>query len=167
MLIAFGAPMPPSHISPTLAAEPYPETLRVLDEILTDFIIETCHAAAAVASYANRQKLKTSDFEFVLRKDKHKLGHVQSMFEKKRVLDRDRKGADFEGLGGGRMGVGDLEVLAEGAGEKGTAKGVGRGRGKRRKKAEIDREKDREAAGGGGGDEGERPTKKARSDKGG
>lgn len=135
MLQGYGAPGNPFDPA---QSEPYPETLRVLDEILTDFIIETCHSAVEVAAYSGRQKLKTSDFEFVLRKDAAKVGHVQGMFEKKRDIDSKRKGADFEGLGVGKIGVDDLAALAQEAGEEGTRKGVGRGKGRRKREREKD-----------------------------
>ena len=83
MLQAFGAPGDPFNPD---QAETYPETLRVLDEILTDFIIETCHGAVEVANYAGRQKLKTEDFLFVLRKDEKKLGRVQELFASQREI---------------------------------------------------------------------------------
>ena len=44
--------------------DPLPETIRCLDEIVTDFIIETCHTAAASATYAHRAKIKVDDFKF-------------------------------------------------------------------------------------------------------
>jgi transcription initiation factor TFIID subunit 13 len=62
--------------TPTTQA-PLSSTIAVLDEILTDFIIETCHAAALSASYSRRQKIKVDDFKFVLRKDPALLGRVQ------------------------------------------------------------------------------------------
>lgn len=161
MLAGYGAPGDPFDPA---QSEPYPETLRVLDEIVTDFIIETCHSAVEVAAYSGRQKLKTSDFEFVLRKDPAKVGHVQSMFEKKRNLDTQRRGADFDQLGtAGKIGVDDLAALAQEAGEEGTRKGVGRGKGRRK------REREKEEGGvDGDGVSGdgmmERGSKKARSE---
>jgi transcription initiation factor TFIID subunit 13 len=163
MLAGYGAPGNP--LDPA-QSEPYPETLRVLDEIVTDFIIETCHAVVEVAAYSGRQKLKTSDFEFVLRKDPAKVGHVQSMFEKKRNLDTQRRGADFDQLGtAGKIGVDDLAALAQEAGEEGTRKGVGRGKGRRK------REREKEEGGADGDGDGasgdgttERGSKKARSE---
>lgn len=117
---------------PTSFTQPYPETLRVLDEILTDFIIETCHNAVAIASYSGRTKLKLADFEWVLRRDAMKLGRVQEMFRKKREVDSYRKvvtdGADA------RMGVNELMELGGAVGEEGTGKGKGRGRGRRKKR---------------------------------
>ncbi|KAH0288958.1 hypothetical protein KCU71_g15608, partial [Aureobasidium melanogenum] len=56
--------------------QPLPATLTTLDEIITDFIIETCHSAAICASYSRRQKIKVDDFKWVLRRDAKKLGRV-------------------------------------------------------------------------------------------
>lgn len=137
-------PTPNKDSTPTPFTQPYPETLRVLDEILTDFIIETCHSAVGVASYSGRTKLKLADFEWVLRRDAMKLGRVQEMFRKKREVDSYRKvvteGADA------RMGVNELMELGDAVGEEGTGKGKGRGRG-RRKKRNVD-EMDGEEGGG-------------------
>ena len=120
---------------PTPFTQPFPETLKVLDEILTDFIIETCHNAVAVATYSGRAKLKLSDFEFMLRRDSIKLGRVQEMFKKKRDIDNKKKLFDAtEGKDGTKLAVGDLVNLGEVVGEEGTGKGKGRGRGRRRKR---------------------------------
>ena len=165
LLAGYGAPGDPLSSS---QSQPYPETLRVLDEMVTDFIIETCHSAVEVANYSGRQKLKTSDFEFVLRKDPMKVGHVQTMFERSKEIKDARKGADLEGLGGGgaaRIGVEDLTVLAREAGEEGTRKGVGRGKG-RKKKREREGEGE-EGAGGGGGAEDARSNGAREEDGGG
>lgn len=162
--------------APTPFNKPFPETIRVLDEILTDFIIETCHNAVSVATYSGRAKLKLSDFEFVLRRDAVKLGRVQEMFKKKREIDNKKKLFDTnEGKEGAKMNVGDLMNLGEVIGEEGTGKGKGRGRGRRKKR-------DREEDGGLGGSAGaaglesgtgliageadgdERPSKKPRSE---
>ncbi|RMD42500.1 hypothetical protein DV735_g2580, partial [Chaetothyriales sp. CBS 134920] len=79
---AYLATLPPtantSH-RPTPFHSPFPETLRVLDEIVTDFIIETCHEAVAHAALARRQKLTINDFKFVLRRDQMKLGRVHEI----------------------------------------------------------------------------------------
>ena len=167
---------------PTPFTQPFPETVRVLDEILTDFIIETCHNAVSVATYSGRAKLKLSDFEYVLRRDSIKLGRVQEMFKKKRDIDNKKKLFDTnEGKDGTKMAVGELMNLGEVVGEEGTGKGKGRGRGRRKKR---DRE-DASTVGGGDdarsaigaasgsqgrehgspeGEEDDRASKKARSD---
>jgi transcription initiation factor TFIID subunit 13 len=69
---------------------PLPSTISVLDEILTDFIIETCHAAALSASYSRRQKIKVDDFKFVLRKDSVLLGRVQEQLWRERRIKEAR-----------------------------------------------------------------------------
>ncbi|KAL1956963.1 hypothetical protein VTO42DRAFT_6452 [Malbranchea cinnamomea] len=87
MLYAYGDTKP----HPDFPQEPNPETVRVLDEMVTDFIIETCHAAARVAAYAGRQKVKAEDFHFALRHDPAKLGRVQELFRLERELKEARK----------------------------------------------------------------------------
>ncbi|EEP80925.1 predicted protein [Uncinocarpus reesii 1704] len=79
---------------PDFPQEPNPETVRVLDEIVTDFIIETCHAAAQVAAHAGRQKVKVDDFMFVIRRDATKLGRVQELFQLEKELKEARKAFD-------------------------------------------------------------------------
>ena len=168
---------------------PYPETLRVLDEILTDFIIETCHGAVRHASLAGRQKINAKDFEFVIRRDEHKMGRVQDLVRRNKALTKDRKIVDGnEGAQVGKFSEDLMGGLAAYAGEdSGTGKGRGRGRGRRRKRAEMEGNLDgtveREGEDGAGigdglvgeddldgdGDEGEdegRATKRARSDTG-
>lgn len=75
---------------------PLPETVRVLDEIVTDYIIETCHEAAAVAHHARRAKIKLDDFKFMLRRDTGKLGRVSEMLETDKELKRKRKAFDTD-----------------------------------------------------------------------
>ncbi|KAI9822773.1 MAG: Transcription initiation factor TFIID subunit 13 [Thelocarpon impressellum] len=71
--------------------QPLDETVKVLDEIVTDFIIETCHEAASHASYSRRQKIKVDDFTFALRKDPAKLGRVQELVQMDKHLKKLRK----------------------------------------------------------------------------
>lgn len=161
MLYGYGAPMPPAGTS--INPKPNSETIRVLDEIVTDFIIETCHGAVAIASYSGRTKLKLEDFQWVIRNDPAKLGRVKAKFEAKRHIDREKKLPGVDGGGdGAKLAVDDMEALAAEAGEEGTGKGKGRGRGRgRRKKRDIaqtdgaDDEDDAEDV--------ERSVKKARS----
>jgi transcription initiation factor TFIID subunit 13 len=70
---------------------PLPETVRVLDEILTDFIQSISFEATRGANYAGRQKVKFEDFEFAFRKNPDFLGKVQEVFEKKGEIDLARK----------------------------------------------------------------------------
>lgn len=75
---------------------PLPETVRILDEIVTDYIIETCHEAASVAHHARRAKIKLDDFKFMLRRDTGKLGRVSEMLETDKELKRKRKAFDTD-----------------------------------------------------------------------
>ena len=138
LLFAYGAPSNPYSTSYEDAI--YPETLRCLDDITTDFIIETCHNAVSVANLAGRQKLKLDDFLFALRKDEKKLGRVQLQFERKKEIEDAKKGFDSNVLGGEgkKLAVEDLEVLAGEVGEEGTGKGKGRGRGRKKRKVDAD-----------------------------
>jgi transcription initiation factor TFIID subunit 13 len=68
----------------------------VLDEIITDYIIETCHEAASVAHHARRAKIKLDDFKFMLRRDTGKLGRVSEMLETDKELKRKRKAFDTD-----------------------------------------------------------------------
>ncbi|KAJ4318931.1 hypothetical protein N0V94_004161 [Neodidymelliopsis sp. IMI 364377] len=118
---------------------PLPETVRVLDEIITDYIIETCHEAASVAHHARRAKIKLDDFKFMLRRDTGKLGRVSEMLETDKELKRKRKAFDTD----------EGAVL-----QKGDAKG------------EDDEGQSAAKKGKGGDDDGERKKKKKKKDKG-
>ncbi|KAK4496082.1 hypothetical protein PRZ48_012061 [Zasmidium cellare] len=113
-----------------------PTTLTVLDEILTDFIIETCHAAATCASYSRRQKIKMDDFRFVLRRNGAMLGRVAEQMARERWIKNQRKMVDFEEIG--REGVTELAGIAEAGGAENELKKKGRGRGGRKKRKAED-----------------------------
>ena len=70
---------------------PLPETIRVLDEIVTDFIIETCHQAARAAHISGRQKVKVDDFKFAIRGDELMLGRVKELLNMDKELKEARK----------------------------------------------------------------------------
>ena len=99
---------------------PLRATVLTLDEIITDYIIETCHEAAAVATHARRQKIKLDDFKFMLRRDTAKLGRVSELLETDKELKKKRKAFDTE--------EGNVVKSVEEDGE-----GAGRGRGRRKK----------------------------------
>ena len=89
--------------------------MRVLDEIVTDFLIETCHDAAKTAAAAGRQKVKVEDFKFVIRGDPHMLGRVNELLALDRELKDARKHFDTDegkvGLErGGRKNTADKEA---------------------------------------------------------
>ena len=114
---------------------PLSSTISTLDEILSDFIIETCHSAALCASYSRRQKIKVDDFRWVLRKNPALLGRVSEQLFREKYIKAQRRLVDFDAYG--KEGAAELADLAEvgGAGEEDlkAGKGVG-GKGKGRKK---------------------------------
>ncbi|KAH8677553.1 transcription initiation factor IID, 18kD subunit-domain-containing protein [Xylariales sp. PMI_506] len=70
---------------------PLPETVRVMDEILTEFVEGVCFEASGHATAAGRQKLKFDDFEFSLRRHPQYLGRVRTMFDKRVEIKNMRK----------------------------------------------------------------------------
>lgn len=136
-------PLPPKIVETFLLAfgdndYPLPETTRILDEIITDYIIETCHEAASVAHHARRAKIKLDDFKFMLRRDTGKLGRVSDMLETDKELKNKRKAFNTD----------EGQVQAEAVGglaEERTEGAEGEGGKKKRKK------KNEEGGGGGRG----------------
>ncbi|KAJ5740971.1 Transcription initiation factor TFIID subunit 13 [Penicillium malachiteum] len=128
-LLAYGDPSPHAPY----IAEPLPETIRVLDEIVTDFILELCHGAAQVAHHARRQKIKVDDFRFALRRDPNKLGRVQELLRMERELKEARKAFDQNddqvAKDAGKKGIApeaeevDINDLASVTGKKSKGKG--------------------------------------------
>lgn len=90
--------------------EPLPDTMRLLDEIATDFIQGLSFEAARVAHYAGRQKIKYEDFEFALRRNPLFLGKVREMFEMSKEVKDARK---MPGIGEGNLGKADVNELAK------------------------------------------------------
>ncbi|KAI0884866.1 TFIID-18kDa-domain-containing protein [Annulohypoxylon maeteangense] len=71
--------------------EPLQETVRVLDEIVTEFLEGVCFEASRHAQVAGRQKLKFDDFEFALRHSPQYLGRVKAMIEKRQEIKDARR----------------------------------------------------------------------------
>ncbi|KAK0652079.1 transcription initiation factor IID, 18kD subunit-domain-containing protein [Cercophora newfieldiana] len=70
---------------------PLPDTVRVLDEIVTDFIQGVSFEATRAAHHAGRQKVKFEDFEFAMRRNPRFMGKIQEVFEKKKEIEAARK----------------------------------------------------------------------------
>jgi transcription initiation factor TFIID subunit 13 len=70
---------------------PIPETVRVMDHIMTEFLEGICFEASRHATVAGRQKLKFDDFEFSLRRQPEYLGRIRTMFEKRKEITKMRK----------------------------------------------------------------------------
>ncbi|KAL0636698.1 Transcription initiation factor TFIID subunit 13 [Maublancomyces gigas] len=75
-------------------SEPLQESVNVLDEIVTDYIVDMCHDAARMASQARRNKIKVDDFKFALRRDSKKLGRVEELLVMAKVIADARKQFD-------------------------------------------------------------------------
>lgn len=70
--------------------------MRVLDEIVTDFIQGVSFEATRAAHHAGRQKVKFEDFEFAMRRNPKFMGKIQEVFEKKKEIEAARKNFNFE-----------------------------------------------------------------------
>ncbi|POS76656.1 hypothetical protein DHEL01_v204944 [Diaporthe helianthi] len=106
--------------------QPLPETIRILDEILTEFIQGVSFEATRVAQLAGRQKVKYEDFQFAMRKNPVFLGKAAENKELREIIDKQRKVFNEDEM--------IKEDLGDSAG--GTAAGAagssGPGRGKKR-----------------------------------
>ncbi|ORY55113.1 transcription initiation factor IID, 18kD subunit-domain-containing protein [Pseudomassariella vexata] len=71
--------------------DPLPETVKVMDEILSEFVTGISFEACAHANTAKRQKLKFDDFEFALRRNPEYLGKVRTMVDKRIEISKMRK----------------------------------------------------------------------------
>ncbi|TLD08653.1 uncharacterized protein PgNI_06973 [Pyricularia grisea] len=114
--------------------QPLPETIKVMDEIATEFIQGLSFEATRVAQYSGRQKVKYQDFEFAFRRNPLHLGKVQEMFELKKQVTEARK----------MPGIDDDSLLKEAkqlAGETDANTTTGRG-GKKRKIAAVQEEEE-------------------------
>ncbi|KAK5662857.1 hypothetical protein OQA88_6268 [Cercophora sp. LCS_1] len=105
---------------------PLPDTVRVLDEIVTDFIQGVSFEATRAAHHAGRQKVKFEDFEFAMRRNPRFMGKIQEVFEKKKEIEAARKNFNIEDQ---FMKDADREEKqAEKAAEKAEARGTKRTR---------------------------------------
>lgn len=71
--------------------EPLPESVKVMDDILTEFVEGVCFEASRHAQVAGRQKLKFDDFEFSLRRNPQYLGKIRTMIDKRLQMKELRK----------------------------------------------------------------------------
>lgn len=126
---------------------PLPETVRVLDEILSDFVQGVAFEANRAAHHAGRQKIKAEDFQFAFRKNPAFLGKIQEVLEKKADIESARKifkdtEAEFSKEMLDKVAGEDEAARAGGEGKGGGSKSgsksgskTGRGRGRPRKGA--------------------------------
>lgn len=122
--------------------QPLPETIRILDEILTEFIQGVSFEATRVAQLAGRQKVKYEDFQFAMRKNPVFLGKAAENKELREIIDKQRKVFNEDEM--------IKEDLGDGAG--GPAAGSS-GPGRGRKKAAPAGGAEGSQANGGAGDQ--------------
>ncbi|KAK9468188.1 transcription initiation factor IID, 18kD subunit-domain-containing protein [Lipomyces arxii] len=73
---------------------PTVESVNVLEDILTDYIVDMCHEASRLARTTNRNKVRIDDFKFALRKDYVKLGRVDELQRMSKEIREARKTFD-------------------------------------------------------------------------
>ncbi|KAF8474995.1 transcription initiation factor IID, 18kDa subunit [Kalaharituber pfeilii] len=73
---------------------PLNESVELLDDLVTEYIIDMCHEAAKMATHARRNKIKVDDFKFALRRDPKKLGRVEELLLMSKVIAEARKQFD-------------------------------------------------------------------------
>ncbi|KAK3387708.1 transcription initiation factor IID [Podospora didyma] len=116
---------------------PLPESIRVLDELVTDFIQGVSFEAARAAHHAGRQKVKFEDFEFAMRRNPRFMGKIQEVFEKRKEIETARKGFNIEDQIKGDM---EREDKDKGKGKKNKDKSGGAsevsGKGTKRQRVE-------------------------------
>lgn len=74
--------------------EPLPETVNAVEDIVTNYIIDLCHDAAAFAKVTRRQKIRVDDFKFTLRKDPVKFGRLMELLDLQKEINDARKAFD-------------------------------------------------------------------------
>lgn len=92
---------------------PLESSIKTLDHITTDYIIQICFGAAQHAALQNnRAKIKVDDILYAIRKNPAALGKYEEMNEKKKTIEQARKAVQNED---------DLNAAAKEA-EKGRGK---------------------------------------------
>ena len=81
---------------------PLPETVRILDEIVTDYVIDTVQTASKAATVSGRGKVKADDFKFAIRHDEVATGRVKELLTMEKSLKDARKQFD---TGEGKVGL--------------------------------------------------------------
>ncbi|KAK9478825.1 transcription initiation factor IID, 18kD subunit-domain-containing protein [Lipomyces japonicus] len=74
--------------------DPDRESVAVLEDILSDYIVDMCHEAARMAKTTNRNKVKVDDFKFALRRDYKKLGRIDELQRLSKEIQQARKTFD-------------------------------------------------------------------------
>ncbi|QEU60738.1 Taf13 [Kluyveromyces lactis] len=75
-------------------AQPLPETIQCVDELVVSYLSDICANAYYSAQTVKRNKIKVEDFRFVLRKDEVKLGRAEELIKMNKVITDARKQFD-------------------------------------------------------------------------
>ncbi|KAG0678101.1 Transcription initiation factor TFIID subunit 13 [Kluyveromyces marxianus] len=75
-------------------AQPLPETVQCIDELVVSYLSDICANAYFSAHTVKRNKIKVEDFRFVLRKDAVKLGRAEELIRMNKVITDARKQFD-------------------------------------------------------------------------
>jgi transcription initiation factor TFIID subunit 13 len=74
--------------------DPLSETVDSLEDVLINFIVDTCHDATNFARVTRRQKIKVDDFAFSWRRDPVKYGRVFDLLRLQEDIKEARKQFD-------------------------------------------------------------------------
>lgn len=82
-------------------AQPLPETVQCLDELVSGYLVDLCSAAYRTAQNSQRNKLKLEDFRFAVRHDPIKLGRADELIATNKLITEAKKqfnGSDSNSL---------------------------------------------------------------------
>lgn len=97
-------------------AQPLPETVQCLDELVSGYLVDVCSSAFRAAQNCQRNKLKLEDFRFAVRHDPIKLGRAEELIATNKLITEAKKqfnGSDSNSLKRFRDGEGN-ELEGEG-----------------------------------------------------
>lgn len=93
-------------------AQPLPETVQCLDELVSGYLVDVCSAAYRTAHGSRRSKLKLEDFKFAIRRDAIKLGRAEELIATNKLITEAKRqfnGTDNQNLKRFREGEEDDE----------------------------------------------------------
>lgn len=91
-------------------AQPLPETVQCLDELVSGYLVDVCSSAFRVAQGSKRSKLKLEDFKFAIRHDPIKLGRAEELIATNKLITEAKRqfnGTDNQNLKRFRAGEED------------------------------------------------------------
>lgn len=82
-------------------AQPLPETVQCLDELVSGYLVDVCSAAYKTAQSSKRSKVKLEDFKFAIRRDPIKLGRAEELIATNKLITEAKRqfsGTDNQNL---------------------------------------------------------------------